>query len=66
MMPDTQLTGKKHHLLLPLTGAGIVAVDIQYRWSRYYLVKSNKFGKYLDIKNVKEKKDPEENLDFKF
>lgn len=65
-MPDTQLTAKKHHLLLPLTGAGIVAVDIKYRWSRYYLVKSNKSGKYLDIKNVKEKKNPEENWDFKF
>lgn len=66
MMPDTQLTAKKHHLHLPLTGAVIVAVDIKYRWSRYYLVKSNKFGKYLDIKNVKEKKDPEENWDLKF
>ena len=64
-MPDTQPTAKKHHLLLPLTGAGRVAVDIKYRWSRYHLVKSNKCGKYLDIKNVKEKKNPEENWNFK-
>ena len=65
VMPETQPTAKKppppsSH------GAGIVAVDTKYRWSRYHLVKNDKCAKYLDIKDVKEKKNPEENWDFKF
>lgn len=64
-MPDTQPTAKKPPP--PSSqGAGIVAVDTKYRWSGCHLEKSDKCGKYLDIKNVKEKKNPEENWDFTF
>lgn len=38
---------------LPLIRAGVVAV---YGYKRDYLGKRNKFGKYLDIRDLEEKK----------
>lgn len=66
MRPDTQPTANEHQFPFPLIRARVVAVYVKYRWKRSYWGKSNKFGKYLDIKNVKEEKNPRERWDFEF
>lgn len=56
VMPDIWSTANKYQFPLPLIGARVVTMNIEYRYKGDYLRKSNIFGKYLDIRNLKEKK----------
>lgn len=56
MMPDIWPTANKYQFPLPLIGARVVTMNIEYRYKRDYLGKSKTFGKYLDIMNLKEQK----------